>query len=72
MTEISDFLPAEPPMLPLPRGLLKAIEGKEAVGAGYYGALAGGVFKKYLKKEIGYDQFIKETKQIERMFREEG
>ena len=72
MPEINDFLPAEPPMLPLPRGLLKALESKEAVGVGYYGALVGEIFKKYLRKEINYDQFIKETRQIERMFIEEG
>jgi len=65
--DLKDFLPAEPPMLPLPRGLLKSLE----VGVGYYGALVGEVFKKYLRKEITYDQFLKETKEIERMFEEE-
>jgi len=67
MPNVSDFLPAEPPFLPFPRGLLKSLE----VGVGYYGALAGEVFKKYLRKEISYDQFLKETKEIERMFEEE-
>jgi len=67
MPDIEDFLPSPPPMLPLPRGLLKSLE----VGVGYYGALAGEVFKKYLRKEITYDQFLKETKEIERLFEEE-
>jgi len=44
--DLKDFLPAEPPMLPLPRVLLKKLE----VGVGYYGALVGEVFKKYLKR----------------------
>lgn len=67
MPDIEDFLPARPPMLPLPRGLLNRLE----VGVGYYGALAGEVFKEYLRKEITYDQFLKETKEIERMFEED-
>lgn len=41
----------------------------EEVGIGYYGALVGEIFKKYLKKEITHDQFTKETKTIEEMFR---
>ncbi len=67
MPDFKDFLPAEPPLLPLPRGLLKKLE----IGEGYYGALVGQVFKKYLRKEITYDQFLRETKEIERMFEEE-
>ena len=40
------------------------------IGVGYYGALVGEIFKKYIKKEISKAEFQKQTDEIETIYRE--
>jgi len=57
--------------LPLPKGLvrmLREVTSEEEIGIGYYGALVGAIFKKYLRSELTRDQFLKEVKDIEKMY----
>ena len=74
MPDIEDFLPAEPPAPPLPKGFVRMmgiVTSKEEIGIGYYAALASEVFKKYLRCELTREQFLKEVEDIEKMYLEE-
>ena len=65
-----DLLPAPPPFLPLPKGVITRLdlsETKLESAANYYGALVGEVCKKYMKCEMTRDEFLKEFHDIEKM-----